>query len=72
MNTNDGTLMRLEDIPQEKMTYFVPVKRDLTAKEWAEMQIRKYAPCGCGSGRKFKFCCYKPLAATLAAAKEKP
>ena len=75
MNTNDGTLMRLEDIPQEKMTYFVPVKRDLTAKERAEMQIRKYAPCGCGSGRKFKFCCYKPLIATLdalAAAREKP
>ena len=35
----------------------VPVRRDLTEKERAEMQIALYAPCGCGSGKKFKFCC---------------
>lgn len=35
----------------------VPVTRRLTEKEKAEMQIRLYSPCGCGSGKKFKFCC---------------
>lgn len=37
----------------------IPVKRDLTVKEQADMQIRLYSPCGCGSGQKLKFCCYK-------------
>jgi hypothetical protein len=37
--------------------YSVEVKRDLTAKERADKMIRLYAPCGCGSGKKFKFCC---------------
>ncbi len=36
---------------------FVPVTRDLTAKEACDMQIRLYSPCACGSGKKFKFCC---------------
>ena len=35
----------------------VPVVRDLTVKEQADMQIRLYSPCACGSGKKFKFCC---------------
>lgn len=37
----------------------VPVRRKLTPKEKAEMQIRLYSPCACGSGEKLKFCCYK-------------
>ena len=36
---------------------YIPVKRDLTAKEISDKQINLYAPCGCGSGQKFKFCC---------------
>lgn len=36
---------------------YVPVTRDLTAKENMEQQIRLYSPCACGSGKKFKFCC---------------
>jgi len=39
--------------------HFVPVKRDLSAQEEYAMKIRMYAPCVCGSGKKFKFCCYK-------------
>lgn len=35
----------------------VPVTRDLSAKEAADMQIRLYSPCACGSGKNFKFCC---------------
>jgi len=38
----------------------VEVKRPLTIREEQRMKIDKYAPCGCGSGKKFKFCCYKP------------
>ncbi len=37
--------------------YYVPVQRDLTPKEQFTRQIDLYAPCGCGSGKKFKFCC---------------
>ena len=36
---------------------YIPVKRDLTAKEIADKQVSLYSPCGCGSGEKFKFCC---------------
>ena len=36
----------------------VEVKRPLTIREQRRMKINKYAPCGCGSGKKFKFCCY--------------
>ena len=39
--------------------FTVAVKRDLTAKEIADHKIRLYAPCGCNSGVKFKFCCWK-------------
>ncbi len=37
----------------------IPIKRDLTAIERANRQIELYSPCGCGSGEKFKFCCFK-------------
>lgn len=39
---------------------FVEVKRDLSKYEELDKAIRLYAPCGCGSGKKFKFCCHKP------------
>jgi len=45
------------EMPESEKKGYVEVKRDLTAKENADMQIRLYAPCGCGSGKKFKFCC---------------
>ena len=41
-------------------TGLVEVKRPLTVREKTKMMVNKYAPCGCGSGKKFKFCCYKP------------
>jgi len=46
-------------LPEQEKKQYVQVKRDLTMKERADMQIRLYAPCGCGSGKKFKFCCHK-------------
>lgn len=42
-----------------KAARYIPVMRDLTLQEKAEMQIKRYSPCGCGSGKKFKFCCYR-------------
>jgi uncharacterized protein YecA (UPF0149 family) len=35
------------------------VNRGLTQREVRVGHINKYAPCGCGSGKKFKFCCFK-------------
>ena len=32
-------------------------KRKLTPTEKHEYQVKLYAPCTCGSGKKFKFCC---------------
>jgi hypothetical protein len=32
-------------------------KRKLTPKERFDYQVKLYAPCECGSGKKFKFCC---------------
>jgi hypothetical protein len=40
---------------------YVIVTRDLRAKEKADMQIRLYSPCACGSGKKFKFCCKRSV-----------
>lgn len=39
------------------------VKRELTSDEIHAGKIGRNAPCGCGSGVKFKKCCYgKPWA----------
>lgn len=45
-------------IAQPERKCFVPVVRDVTAREKADKQILLYQPCGCGSGQKFKFCCH--------------
>jgi uncharacterized protein YchJ len=57
MNIETGKLVSY--IPTSEQGKYIPVTRDLSAKERADMQIQKYALCGCGSGKKFKFCCYK-------------
>lgn len=46
-----------EHIPAAQKKHFIEVKRDLSRIEKAQAQIQLYAPCGCGSGKKFKFCC---------------
>jgi hypothetical protein len=36
--------------------------RDTRAKEHCDRQLKLYAACSCGSGKKFKFCCVnKPM-----------
>lgn len=62
MHTETGMLVApqmFDAMPEQEKKQYVEVKRDLTVKEKADMRIRLYAPCGCGSGKKFKFCCHK-------------
>lgn len=57
MDPGTGKLYHVADDAEAKRRGLIPVRRDLTEKERADMQIRLYQPCGCGSGKKFKFCC---------------
>jgi uncharacterized protein YchJ len=62
MNTETGQLINFDDLkklPLEEQVKYTEIKRDLTKLEEFNKQIRMYSPCGCGSGKKFKFCCYK-------------
>lgn len=61
MHTGTGMLVApniFDSLPEKERSQYVEVKRDLTLKEKSDMRIRLYAPCGCGSGKKFKFCCH--------------
>ncbi len=61
MDTQTGRIIddtEVAKLPVEERRHFIPVKRDLSAKEAFNKQIGMYAPCACGSGKKFKFCCY--------------
>lgn len=63
MNISTGEIVpfnQVQQMPPEQQTDFVEVKRDLTKLEEAQHQIALYSPCGCGSGKKFKFCCHRP------------
>jgi uncharacterized protein YchJ len=64
MDTRNGALIEYEQmmrsLPESERKHFVQVNRPITTRELHRMKINKYAPCGCGSGKKFKFCCYKP------------
>lgn len=62
MNTYTGELKSLSEVevlPKEERSKYVEIQRDLTTKEIYTKQIKLYSPCGCNSGKKFKFCCYK-------------
>lgn len=57
MDTRTGRVIPWNDIPKGEEQFFVPVMRNMSVKEKADMQIKLYSPCACGSGKKFKFCC---------------
>lgn len=62
MNTETGQLIpakELNRLPPSERAKYIEVKRDLTVHEHGRMQIALYSPCGCGGGKKFKFCCKK-------------
>lgn len=66
MDTRTGKLSYLQktDFKEDRVTPVNPnlivVTRDLTEHEKAAGKIALYSSCGCGSGKKFKFCCKKP------------
>lgn len=62
MDTRTGMILPEDLIPKGQEKYFVPVARDLTRLEELQHQIKLYSPCACGSGKKFKFCCYRKQA----------
>lgn len=62
MDPGTGKLYTVKDADEAARKGLIPVRRDLTVKEATDMQIKLYSPCGCGSGKKFKFCCKgKPM-----------
>ncbi len=63
MNTDTGEIIREDEVNRfqtEFQKLFVPVVRDLSLAERLNQQIALYSDCGCGSGKKFKFCCHTP------------
>lgn len=62
MNTITGEVIShdaMQKLPPGKRKDYVPIVRDLTHTEKSRKQIELYSPCGCGSGKKFKFCCHR-------------
>lgn len=59
MNPYTGELLDLATPEIARAAACIPVMRDLTAKERFDKKIQMYRPCACGSGRKFRFCCFR-------------
>lgn len=62
MDTRTGEIVDASEVfgmDEAERAHFIPVIRDLSLIEKAQRQITLYEPCGCGSGKKFKFCCFK-------------
>jgi len=60
MNIKTGQIVYQDQI--DKMLFpesedYRPINRPITRREHYVMKINPYSPCGCGSGKKFKFCC---------------
>jgi hypothetical protein len=47
----------LNDLAGRNVT--IPIKTELTAKQLRLKKIGKNDPCGCGSKKKFKYCCFE-------------
>ena len=58
MDTQTGVKKTWPLIAIEDEYLYMPLKRKLRKKDRLNKQIKLYAPCSCGSGKKFKFCCY--------------
>jgi uncharacterized protein YchJ len=69
MDIRTGKLLTVEGFQRyvaqkpDEAIHFINVVRDTTKIERAAMQIALYSPCVCGSGKKFRFCCYRPVLA---------
>ena len=51
------TTANLEDFFAQN-DYIEPILRPLTSEEEETKKIGRNSPCGCGSGKKFKKCCW--------------
>ena len=52
-NKNCIVLYRNDAVPPR------PVRAPLTLSEKADRQTMMYQPCRCGSGKKYRFCCFR-------------
>jgi len=59
MDTRTGAIVNHIGVNDIEYKNHVLVQRDLTEREKYDQKIKLYSPCGCGSGKKFKFCCKK-------------
>lgn len=59
VNKNLKELSNLEQKIAQHKGDWKPIKRPLTKREHHKKRIEMYDPCGCGSEKKFKFCCHK-------------
>lgn len=55
-----GRIHMVADESDARRRGLMPITRELTPSEFERRQIERYSPCGCGSGKKFKFCCGAP------------
>ena len=60
MRTNDGRIFDMKDIPPEEREKFVEMLLPPTPRQMARRppRVGRNDPCPCGSGKKFKRCCY--------------
>jgi len=50
---------KVEKMPKDEQQEFVGIERELSKSELESRKIGLYDVCGCGSGKKFRFCCYR-------------
>ena len=66
MDTRTGFLVPQEEVdklPEEEKKHFKPVDQSVMRNR-KRMRILLNDKCGCGSGKKFKNCCYNPQVVT--------
>jgi uncharacterized protein YecA (UPF0149 family) len=62
MDKSTGNIVPMDcvkSLPEDEQKKYQETRMDLTDRQKYENKIRKYDLCPCGSGRKFKFCCFE-------------
>jgi uncharacterized protein YecA (UPF0149 family) len=62
MNTETGEIREwseIEVLPEDERRKYIPMNVPPTVVQRERKRVDKYDPCPCGSGEKFKFCCYR-------------
>jgi len=61
MDTRTGQIFTDEEVREmneEDLAYMKRMERPPTVRQITRKVIDKYDPCPCGSGKKFKWCCW--------------